>query len=83
MMVGAVQKQFSTDGRASAAVLEAVAAEEGCKPTDLDVPLYERVDPEALDALVSSPIEGHISFVYHGYKLTVNGSGTVWVEGRA
>lgn len=82
-MVGAVQNRVSADDRVSVAVLEAVAAEEGCEPTDLDVPLYEHVDPEALDALVSSPIEGHVSFTYHGYRLTVDGEGTVWIDGEA
>lgn len=79
-MVGAVQNRVRADDRPSVAVLEAVAAEEGCKPTDLDVPLYEYVDPEALDALVSSPIDGLISFRYYGYDLTIDGNGTVWVD---
>ncbi len=82
-MVGAVQNRVSADDRASTAVLEAVAAEEGCEPTELDVPLYEHVDPEALDALVSSPLSGHVSFTYHGYELTVDGGGAVRIDGRA
>lgn len=82
-MVGAIQKRAEADGRPSVAVLEAVAAEEGCEPTDLDAPLYEHVDPEALDALVSSPIKGRITFTYHGYRLTVDDDGAVSVDGRA
>ena len=42
---------------ASVAVLEALAAIKHCDPTDID-PLYETVDPDALDSVVASGNDG-------------------------
>lgn len=64
-------------------VLEVVAAVEGCDPTELDVPLYECIDPDALDALVASPLSRRVRFTYHGYELVVDGDGTVTIVGAA
>lgn len=82
-MGGATKQRTEAVDSPSAAVLEAVAAAEGCEPTDLNVPLYECVDPDALDAIVSSPLSGRVRFVYHGYELAVDGNGDVTVVGRA
>lgn len=65
----------------SHAVVEAVADAEGTDPLELE-PLYETVDPDALDALFSGidgePIgEGEVSFTYHGYEVSVDSEGSV------
>jgi hypothetical protein len=41
-------------------------------------PLYETIDPDALEALLdSSPPDTWISFSYHGFVVTVTGDRTV------
>ena len=65
-------------------VVEAVAAAEGCAPLDLDVPFYDVVDPDALDALVDrggSDGGCSVSFVYLGHDVEVRPDGSVAVDG--
>lgn len=54
--------------------------------TDADLlsmePLYETIDPDALDAMVESGIDGHVRFEFNGHDVTVYGDGTVVVDGR-
>ncbi|QCS43032.1 HalOD1 output domain-containing protein [Natrinema versiforme] len=66
-------------------VVEAVADREGVAPMELQPPLYDAVDPEALNALVSSA-DGdtdtgtvRVSFEYNGYDITVGSDGDVSV----
>ena len=80
-MGGATIQRTEARNNPSDAVLEVVAAVEGCDPTELDVPLYECIDPDALDAVVDSPLSRRIRFTYHGYELAVDGDGTVTVVG--
>lgn len=66
----------------STAVVETVAVARDCEPTMLD-PLYEYVDPEALDTFVrssESPADARVSFDYDGLTVTVRGSGDVVVR---
>ena len=64
----------------SQAVSERVAACEGVDLTEL-VPLYEAIDPEALNRLVetsrSTDSALRIEFTYPGYDVTVTGDGVV------
>lgn len=64
-------------------VVEEVAAREGTAPTDL-APLYDSIDPEALDSLVggsgSHSSVSRLAFTYCGYEVTVHGDGTVELE---
>lgn len=66
----------------SEAVVEAVADAEGVEPTDLR-PLYEVVDPDALDSLFrerlgrGEPALGLITFQYQGYRVQVDEDGRV------
>lgn len=64
----------------SLAVVERVANCERVRPTDL-VPLYETIDPDALDGLVDHRDRNaaalRIEFTYHGYDVTVTGDGVV------
>lgn len=60
----------------SEAVLEAVATEMGVEQSDLPDPLFDAIDPEALDRLFrpdrnGQPTrDGHITFTYAGYEVT-------------
>lgn len=71
----------ATDTSVSHRVVEAVANEEGIPPHDLDQPLNEVVDPDALDDLfrADGTIET-VEFSYHGYAVVVRGAGRVAVR---
>jgi len=57
---GAIRAEYDwTDTPASTAVVETVAVARDCEPTELD-PLYEVVDPDALDAVVQSSGNGPV-----------------------
>ncbi|AEH38199.1 HalOD1 output domain-containing protein [Halopiger xanaduensis] len=69
----------STDGgfeeSVSISVITAVAARRGVEPTELP-PLYEWIDPDALDSLfeptrTGGPRGGRVSFVYDGHDIVV------------
>lgn len=61
-------------------VVEAVADREGEDPIELSEPLYEVVDPDALDRLVQgADDELTLSFGYYGYRITVHGDGEIVV----
>ncbi|MFB6166293.1 MAG: HalOD1 output domain-containing protein [Haloarculaceae archaeon] len=58
---------------ASEAVVTAVADAEGVDPTDLE-PLFDVVDPDALDALFAGgDASVELTFNYAGYAVTVRG----------
>lgn len=40
-------------------------------------PLYEAIDPDALDRLIEGMTSGEISFIYAGYEVTVRSDSTV------
>ena len=63
-------------------VVETVAESEGVDPLELEVPLYEAVDPDALDALfrANDGVEGVIEFTYYGYEVSVTSSGHVSLD---
>ena len=69
---------------ASHAVVERVAACEDVEPTELD-PLYEVVDPEAVDRLAETTVRRgstlEMAFSYHGHDVTVTGEGVVHIGG--
>lgn len=75
------------DASLSFEVIRAVAEREGVDPIDIEPPeyepLYDVLNPEALDALFA-PREsgaprgtGRIEFTYCGYDIVVDGDGTV------
>lgn len=74
-----VSRPALSDGRnVSTAVVEAVAEAEGVSPTEMETPLQQVIDPEALNELFrpgrSSPDdEFRVSFTYFGYEITVRG----------
>jgi hypothetical protein len=62
-----------------------VAAREGVDPIELEKPLYDIVDVDALEALVESAGRGpqnevQITFTYYGYEV-VDGTGGVTLTG--
>jgi len=67
----------------SEAVIYQVANHENVDPMDLS-PLYDVVDPDALDSLVGTAngngADLQIEFTYAGYNVTVTGDGAVEVD---
>lgn len=68
-------------------VVARVADEKGVAPDELAAPLYEILDPDALERLVSGwssdgRSDGQITFAYDGCEVTVRGDGSVSVERR-
>jgi hypothetical protein len=66
----------------SRTVLRAVADLEGTEPSALDEPLYEAVDPDALDRIAGSGAGSarnsvEVQFEYLGYDVVVAGDGSV------
>ncbi|WP_225741159.1 HalOD1 output domain-containing protein [Halorussus halophilus] len=69
------------DDPPSTVVVETVAAAEGVDTIDLP-PLYEWIDPDALDEFVADEADDprRVRFDYAGYEVTVEGDGAVSVE---
>lgn len=71
----------TTAAEASVRVVSEVAAAADADPLTM-APLYETVDPDALDKLVASDVQGHVQFTYAGHEVTVHGDGAIVVDGR-
>ncbi|NHN46422.1 hypothetical protein G9464_02245 [Halostella sp. JP-L12] len=70
-----------TERPASERVVEAVAAVEEASPLELDRPLYDAIDPDALNALVGTQSGCNVvEFSYLGYRVAVRGDGEITVE---
>ncbi len=70
------------DLKPSVRVVQAVAESTGISPNELP-PLYESIDPEALDTLLTrSPALERVEFDYQGYSITVEAAdeGAVTVD---
>ena len=69
----------------TAEVLGAVADRKGVDPVDLEPPLHDVVDPDALEALFADSIHGTVretvaaEFTYRGHRVLIDG-GTVHVR---
>jgi hypothetical protein len=61
-------------------IVAAVASAAGTTPNGLETPLYEAVDPEALDRVVASDAPVWVTFEYEGYVVEVDSGRTVTVE---
>ena len=70
-----------TDSRSvSEAVIDVVAAVEGTPPAELTPPLYDVVDPEALDRVFAGKASlGTVVFNYNSYEVCVDADGYVAV----
>ncbi|MFB6171889.1 MAG: HalOD1 output domain-containing protein [Haloarculaceae archaeon] len=63
----------------SYAVVETVARADGTDPVDLG-PLYEQVDPDALDALLADARGVAVTFPFAGHEVTVGSDGVIEVD---
>ena len=73
---------IETDSRSvSQTVIDAVAAAEGTPPTELTPPLYDVIDPEALDKVFAGKASlGKLVFNYNSYEINVEADGYVAVK---
>lgn len=63
------------------AISEAVAEREGVDIIELDSPLHEVIDTEALDTLFAAPqVDASVTFTYCGYAVEVDGDGEIRVS---
>lgn len=73
------------DEQASIAVVSLISEIEDCEPWELE-PLGDVVDPDALDDLFafdrSWPENGHVSFEYCGYIVSISSDGVVELDGH-
>ena len=60
-------------------VVSAVARAEGVDPADVEPPLFESVDIDAVESLFRDA-SGHVTFEYAGYVVTVSSDGDVSLE---
>ena len=78
---------WRSDESASAAVVTALSAVSGDDVTAIE-PLYDAVDPDALDQLVTptSGVDtlrtGRVTLEHHGYRVVVDASGRGFVYAR-
>lgn len=63
----------------STRVVEAVAEYSGTDVLDLP-PLYDSIDPDALERILPGMTEGNVSFVYADRRVTVDSYGAISVE---
>lgn len=62
-------------------VVEAVAEADGVGPEELAPPLYEEIDPDALERIFATgPSTRRVVFTYNGYEVTVRGDGSVSIH---
>lgn len=71
--------EYTHNQSISLKVIQAVADREGVDPTELS-PLYDAIDPEALDSLFKSKdTDGRVEFHWLGYRIVVYSSGSIRV----
>lgn len=62
-------------------VIDTISTAEGESPIELTPPLYDVVDPEALDVVAESiGPEGTVTFEYCGHEVRVDGDGEISIE---
>lgn len=62
-------------------VVEAIADADGTDPVDMEPPLFEAINPEALDRLFRSGTDCAVRFQYEDHTVEVHSDGTVTVDG--
>lgn len=70
------------EDRPSEKVVKAIAAAESIDATDIREPLFEVINPEALNSLfVDSECDaGRVAFDYRGYRVVVTHTGTIELD---
>lgn len=61
------------------AIVEAVAAIEQIEPTAAET-LRDRIEPEALDAILRSANDCHVQFAYQGYHVAIDSDGIIELQ---
>jgi len=62
-------------------IIREVAAEEGVDPVELTPPLFEVIEPDALDALyTNSDARPEITFTWQGYTISTDSEGRVSID---
>ncbi|WP_121744767.1 HalOD1 output domain-containing protein [Natronorubrum halophilum] len=70
----------------SHSIVTQIATAERIAPIDLETPLHDVIDPDALDRLIASSDHGSsvdtvvVEFTYYGYTVQVNGAGAVEIR---
>lgn len=68
----------------SEAVVAAVARAEAVDPDELRSPLYDSLDPDALDKLYETASERnttlHLNFTFDGYNISIDSEGEITVH---
>lgn len=64
----------------SITVIEALAEVQGISPIDIRQPLYDAIDPDALDQLFTNASDGHVVFTIADHEVTVTADGDVVVR---
>ncbi|WP_226003933.1 HalOD1 output domain-containing protein [Natrinema salinisoli] len=76
-----IQTEIPEERGVSQTVIEAVAEAEGVRPVELRPPLYDVIDPEALDRIFDDALTvGKVIFNYNGCEISVFSDGYVAVE---
>ena len=63
-------------------VVQAVANNSDTEALDLP-PLFDSIDPDALDDVIRSMSDGRVSFTYAGHRINVNSRGEIRIEERS
>lgn len=78
-----IQSKEPTAERVSEKVLATVAARKNTEQRELQPPLYEVIDPDALDSLFTPRADGsvrtrgEVRFTYSGYEIRIASNGDV------
>lgn len=77
-MLGETIDVRPVEGTICETVVNTVADAKGVDPLDLEPPLYEAIDPDALERIVTAH-DSSVEFTMAGYRVTVHGSDRVVV----
>lgn len=82
MRAVSVHEGFGGIDELSTDVITTIADHEGVDPMDLEPPLYEVVDLDALEMLFDrdADVDGRFVFSYNGYDVTVTSDGDVRIS---
>lgn len=62
-------------------IIEALAAVENRDALSMNPPLYEAVDPDAIDSLLDTDDTVEVQFEYNGHTVTANSDGSISIDG--
>ncbi|MDS0477867.1 HalOD1 output domain-containing protein [Natrinema sp. 1APR25-10V2] len=79
MDIGSDELSIETPASPSSTVVMGVAERERTSPLEIE-PLYETIDPDALDRLFPNDGSVRITFEYSGYLVTVHGNGHIEIR---